>query len=83
MAVIIIYWNTLRLGDAVFARRQAGLAAAIDNGLGLAQAGWGVDDGEVDASVRQVDDELPVVDIVEGSAEACEDVAGVVLEGGP
>ena len=83
MAAIIIYWNTLKLGDAVFAKKQAGLEAAVDNGLGLAQAGWGVDDGEVDASVRQVDDELPGVDIVEGSAEVGEDVAGVVLEGGP
>ena len=25
LAAIIIYWNTLKLGDAVFARRQAGL----------------------------------------------------------
>ena len=46
-------------------------------------SGLGIDDGEVDASVREVDDELPVVDIVEGSAEAGEDVAGVVLKGGP
>ena len=25
LATIIIYWNTLKLGDATFARRQAGL----------------------------------------------------------
>ncbi len=47
MAAIIIYWNTLKLGDAVFAKKQAGREAAVDNGPGLSQAGSGVDDGEV------------------------------------
>ena len=80
MAAIITYWNTLKLGDAIFAKKQAGLEAAVDNGLGLAQAGWG------SMTARSMLPSGKSMTSCRGSTPSRvaprrgEDVAGVVLE---
>ena len=40
LAAIIIYWNTLKLGDAVFARRQAGLEIPGELLAHISPLGW-------------------------------------------
>ena len=40
LAAIIIYWNTLKLGDAVFARRQAGLETPGELLAHVSPLGW-------------------------------------------
>ena len=40
LAAIIIYWNTLKLGDAVFARRQAGLEIPAELLAHVSPLGW-------------------------------------------
>ena len=40
LAAIIIYWNTLKLGDAVFARRQAGLEIPGELLAHVSPLGW-------------------------------------------
>ena len=40
MAAIIIYWNTLKLGDAVFARGQAGLEIPDELLAHVSPLGW-------------------------------------------
>ena len=40
LAAIIIYWNTLKLGEAVFARRKAGLASPAEFLAHVSPLGW-------------------------------------------
>ena len=40
LAAIIIYWNTLKLGDAVFARSQAGLEVPDELLAHVSPLGW-------------------------------------------
>ena len=40
LAAIIIYWNTVKLGDAVFARKQAGLAIPAELLAHVSPLGW-------------------------------------------
>ena len=40
LAAIIIYWNTLKLGEAVFARREAGLEIPAKLVAHVSPLGW-------------------------------------------
>jgi len=40
LAAIIIYWNTLKLGEAVFARRKAGLEMPPEFLAHISPLGW-------------------------------------------
>ena len=40
LAAIIIYWNTLKLGEAVFARRKAGLEIPAEFLAHISPLGW-------------------------------------------
>ena len=40
LAAIIIYWNTLKLGEAVFAKRRAGLEVPAEFLAHVSPLGW-------------------------------------------